>query len=531
MTDSRRHILVIILFLFIAGAVFPSCSRLMPERDPYTIYTHLRAEPGTLNPYTATDAYSSAINQYIYESLLDRDYDTLELIPQLAEKWRVSPDKMRYRFYLKKGIYWSDGIELTADDVVYSFVTMKDPKVADAHLKVYYIDVKGVKKIDKYTVEFSYSKISYMALSNCGGLPIIPKHVFNDGTDFNSHKNNRKPIGTGPYQFDKWETGKNITLVHNPRFRDKKPEIKKLVFKIVQDQSVALQMLKKGDLDEMELREIEWVRQTNSEKFQDHFYKLKYYLPIYAYIGWNSGSVFFKDRRVRLAMTELINRQAILDKLRFGIGEIVAGPFFLFGQYYDRDLKPWPHDPANALRLLREAGWADHDGDGILDKDGKKFSFTFTIPSESKFGERLGSIMKEDFAKIGIEMDIARFEWAVFLSKIQSRNFDATTLRWSGGYDEDPYQIWHSSQIKGGSNYVGFNNKEADRLIEEARQEFDAKKRIKLYRRFQEILHYYQPYTFLYATPNLVVISKRFLNVKEHKRGLNLLEWKVRPAQ
>jgi peptide/nickel transport system substrate-binding protein len=286
-------------------------------------------------------------------------------------------------------------------------------------------------------------------------------------------------------------------------------------------------MVKKGDLDSTEVRVIEWVRQTNSEKFLEHFYKLKYYTPVFGYIGWNSARPFFSDRRVRLAMTMLINRKAILEKLYFGIGEIVTGPFYIFGKSYDKNIKSWPYDPERAKQLLKDAGWIDHDGDGILDKDGKKFSFTFTIPSESKFGERLGSIMKEDLSKVGIDMDISRFEWAVFLNKIQSRNFDATTLRWAGGYDDDPYQIWHSSQIKGGSNYVGFSNKEADHIIEAARMEFDEKKRIRMYCRFQEILHREQPYTFLYTTPNLVVLSKRFTNVIVHKRGLNLLEWKV----
>jgi peptide/nickel transport system substrate-binding protein len=531
MSVKRIHIRISLPVLLCIVSLLAHCTGMIPEKDPYTFYSHLRAEPGTLNPFTSTDAYSGAINQLVYESLLDRDYDTLAIIPQLAERWEISPDKMRYRFYLKKGVLWSDGVELTADDVVYSFNTMKDPKVACAHLKVYYIDVKSVRKIDRYAVEFFYSKLSYLALSNCGGLQIIPKHIFEDGTDFNTHKNNRYPIGTGPYKFDRWDTGKNVVLVRNELYRDKKPEIRKVVYRIIQDQSVALQMLKKGDIDEMELREIEWVRQTGSKKFNENYYKLKYYVPIYAYIGWNSAREFFKDRRVRRAMTQLINRKAILDKLRFGIGEIVTGPFYLFGENYNKKLKPWPYDPERARQLLKEAGWADHDGDGIIDKNGKKFSFTFIIPSESKFGERLGSIMKEDFAKVGIQVDISRFEWAVFLNKIQSRDFDATTLRWSGGYDEDPYQVWHSSQIKGGSNYVGFSNREADRLIEKARQEFDAKKRIKMYHRFHEILHNEQPYTFLYATPNLVVVSKRFLNVREHKRGLNLLEWRVRTTR
>lgn len=231
-------------------------------------------------------------------------------------------------------------------------------------------------------------------------------------------------------------------------------------------------------------------------------------------------------------MTLLINRKEILDKLLFGLGEIVTGPFYIFGDSYNRDLKPWPHDPALAKQLLAEAGWADHDGDGILDKGGKKFSFKFTNSSGNEFGERLASIIKEDLSKAGIEMSINQFEWAVFIDKIQRRDFDATSLGWSDpDFQDDPYQIWHSSQINGGSNYVGFRNAEADRIIETARQEFDLKKRVAMYRRFHEILHIEQPYTFLYTVPALAVVSKRFTNVMVHKRGMNFLEWKVRAGR
>jgi peptide/nickel transport system substrate-binding protein len=512
--------------------VLAPCGGVIPPRDPLTLNVHMGAEPGTLNPITATDAYSHAINLRVYETLVDRDYDTLEIVPLLAERWMISPDKLRFRFHLRRGVAWSDGVEFTADDVVYSFRTIKDPKTACAQLKVYYLDIIDCIKIDRYTVEFLYSRPYYLALTFCGGMPIVPKHIFDDGTDFNTHRHNRLPVGTGPYRFEGWETGKQISLVLNERYRGKIPQIRRVVYRFVSEPSVALQMLKKGDLDVMGVREIVWVRQTGSEKFQENFYKLKYYLSSFSYIGWNAARPFFSDRRVRLAMTHLINRKAILDKLLFGLGEVVTGPFYIFGKSYNREIMPWPHDPARARQLLAEAGWIDSDGDGILDRDGKKFSFTFTMSSGSKFAERLASIMKEDLAKAGIEMKINRYEWAVFINKIQNRDFDATSLGWSDpDFQDDPYQIWHSSQIKGGSNYVGFNNPEADRIIEQARREFNEGKRIAMYHRFHEILHREQPYTFLYTNPALAVVSKRFTNVRVHTRGMNFVEWKVRGAE
>ncbi|MEJ5362348.1 MAG: peptide-binding protein [Spirochaetota bacterium] len=525
MIKSHKRLYYIIVLLNI---ILSSCTRFESIRDPYTLYIHISAEPGHLNPITSNEAIASSINTYIYETLLDRDYDTLELKPQLADKWEISSDKLHYRFYLKKNIYWSDGKPFTADDIVYSFKVIKDPTVANAPLKVYYIDVKSVKKISPYIVEFAYAKPYFLALEICGSIPIVPKHIFDDGTDFNTHKNNRFPVGTGPYKFVIWNTGKTIELVVNDRYWGPKPDIKRIVYKIIPEPNVALQMLKKGELDVMALRPIQWVRQTNSKHFQESFFKFMYYQPYYNYIGWNAQNPLFKDKNVRKALTMLINRQAILDSLLFGLGTVVTGPFYIHDKNYNHDIQPLPYDPVKAKEILRRAGWSDSNGDGILDKNGIAFKFTLTIASASKFAERLATILKEDFAKVGIQMDINRYEWAVFVNKVDKRDFDAVTLGWSLSWEGDPYQLWHSSQVKAGSNFCYFVNTEADEIIEKARKEFDVQNRIKMYRRFHEIIHDEQPYTFLYCTPALVVVSKRFDNVIVHKRGLNYTEWKVK---
>lgn len=528
MTFKLRSIRVIIALLTIVPAFLGACGSAGNERDPYTLYVHLTAEPGTLNPITSTEAVAGAVTKYIYESLLDRDYDTLEMKPQLAGRYEVREGGRVYRFYLRKGVVWSDGVEFTADDVVYSFERIKDPKVAGASLKVYYIDVTGCRKLDKYTIEFTSRRPYYMQLELLGEMPIVPKHVYDDGTDFNSHKMNRTPVGTGPYAFERWETRKRIILVRNERYWGEKPEIRRVVYRVVPDDNVALLKLKKGELDVMTLRSLHWARQTGTEQFNRDFYKLKYYLPYYNYIGWNAEREFFKDRRVRLALTHLINRKAILDKLLFGLGEIVNGTFFIYSKNYSRNITPWPYDPARARELLREAGWTDSDNDGVLDRHGKRLSFTLVYPVNSDYSEKLAVILKEDLEKAGIEMKINRYEWAVFVQKLNDRDFDATSVGWSLGYSGDPYQLWHSTQIKEGSNFCSFRNAEVDRLIEAARMEFNEERRVAMYHRFNEILHQEQPYTFMFCNPALAAVSRRFDNVKVHTKGLNYLEWKVK---
>ncbi len=517
---------------FVLLLLLSACAYRVP-RDPETLVWHLGAEPDVLNPLTSTDAYASRIESLIYDSLIERDNETLEWKPKMADRWEVSPDKLHFTFHLRPGIRWQDGKPVTVDDIIYSFERIMDPKVDSPHLRVYYQDILKVEKLDDLTVRFTYKRPYFMALEFCGGIPIVPKHLFDNGEDFNTHHLNRAPVGNGPYRFVAWETGKRIVLEKNDDYwaigvlPNKVPEIKRISMEVIAEDTVALQVLKKGGLDYAGLRPIQWVRQTDSEHFKEKFNKYEFNTPGYSFIGWNMTRPFFSDKRVRRAMTMLVNREDILQKLNFGLGRIVTGPFYIETKDYDPNVKPLPYDPMAAKKLLAEAGWKDHDGDGILDKDGKPFRFEFLIPSGRKFAERLATILKEDLQKVGIEMEIRRIEWAVFIKNLDERNFDAVTLSWVFGFEQDPYQVWHSSQAEKGSNFVGFKNAEADRLIEKGRTEFDRDKRAALYRKLSDLIDDEQPYTFLFSSPSLVALQKRFTNVKVYPAGMDPLEWKV----
>lgn len=486
----------------------------------------LNAEPSTLNPITSTDAFASTVQNYIYESLLKRDEESMELAPVLAESWEIAPDHLTYTFHLKRNVKWEDGQPFTARDVVFSFERINDPKVDAAHLRNYYQDIEKIEALDEFTVRYRYKIPYFRALEFCGQIPIVPAHLFKEGEDFNQHPIGRNPIGTGPYKLQHWQTGKEIALVRNENYWGEKPSLNKIVFKIITDSTVALQVLKQGGLDEMGLRPIQWERQTQSKRFEENFQKLSYYLPSYSYIGWNARKSIFSDKRVRQAMTMLVDRETILRKILFGLGTVVSGPFYINSPEYDKNLKPYPYDSSAALALLQSAGWEAREG--ILQKEGKDFEFEFMISSGSKFSEQLATMLQENLKDVGIRMSIRKLEWAVFVQRIEEHNFDACTMAWQMGWESDPYQIWHSSQaVPKGSNFVGFINAEADRLIEEARREFDPKKRYALYTRFQTIVHEEQPYTFLFTNKALVAVARRFQNVVEYPMGLSALYWWV----
>lgn len=509
--------------------MFAACSA--PQRiAPDKVRVHLGAEPATLNPITGTDAYTSEINSYLFESLLDRDRDSLEFIPKVAHHWEISDDKKTYTFYMRKDVLWHDGKPLTADDVVFSFETIMDPKTNAPHMKVYYQDIESVKKLDDYTVQFRYKEVYFMALSFCGGMPILPKHIVSQYKDFEGSPYSRHPIGNGPYKFKSWATNSKIILERNEQYWDKKPEIRVIEFKIIPDPSIGLQVLKKGELDVFTLSSIQWAKQTSSEKFTKNFTKLAYASPGYSYIGWNNSHPIFSDTKVRVAMTHLINRKKINEKLDFGLGLIVTGPFFPFSKQYNKDVLPEPYDVKKAKAILKEAGWEDHDHNGWLDKDGKTFKFDFLFPSASKASERIATIMKEELKNVGIQMTITRMEWAAFLDRLNQRKFDATMLGWSTGFESDPYQVWDMSTLDkpNSSNFISYKSERASQIIRKARVEFDEDKRNQMYGQFHKLLSDEQPYTFMFNKPSLVVVSRRFDGVKIHKAGLNLLEWKVK---
>jgi peptide/nickel transport system substrate-binding protein len=497
-----------------------------PVEGDWLIY-HLSAEPATLNPITATDAYEGVITGgNIYETLIERDNATLELKPLLAESWTISEDKLTYTFTIKKGIKWQDGVPFTSEDIVFSYKTIMDPKVDAPQLRSYYQEIKDVEAVNEHTVKFTYARPYFLALEFCGGMPIVPKHIFEKG-DFNTHPAGRAPVGTGPFRFVKWTTGREVVLEKNKDYWGEKPHVNKIVFRIINDPSVALQVLKRQELDVASLTPIQWEMQTGSPDFEKNFDKFSYYTPNYSYIGWNSARPFFSDKRVRRAMTHLLNRELILNKIMFDLGAVVTNPFYINSPEYDKSIKPIPYDPAQARALLDEAGWTDHDGDGIRDKDGVKFAFEFLIPGGSETGEKIATILKEELEKTGIRMDIRKTEWAVFTTRLNERKFDAVTLAWSMGVESDPYQIWSSTQAESGSNFVGFKNAEADRLIEQARKEFDREKRIELYRKFSEIVNEEQPYTFLFCRKATVAVAKRFENVVVYPLGVEPTEWYV----
>lgn len=490
--------------------------------------SRLPYEMATLNPLLSSHcALAKTLTDLIYEGLLRRDNATMEMGPNLAESYDESPDHLVYTFHLRKDVKFSDGVPLTAEDVKFSFDMIMAPANDTLPLRNYFANVAQCDMLDPYTVRFTCKEPYFKTSISLGeDLRVLPKHIFAEG-EFNKHPNNRKPIGSGPFVLQTWDTNQQVILLRNEAYWGTKPHIVKRLYKIVTDDNAGMQLLTRGELDVMSPTTDQWVNQVSKPEFAARFNKFAYYTPNHSYICWNMRRPVFADKRVRQAMTMLLDRELILKTIFNGLGVVVSNSFFINTAEYNKELTPWPFDPARAHQLLDEAGWKDSDGDGVRDKEGAPLRFEFLVPSGSPAVEAMVTVYKEELGKAGVQMDIRLLEWATFVETTHNLNFDAMSMAWQLDPEQDPYQVWHSSQAKEGSNYPGFMNPEVDKIIEDARKEFDREKRIEMYHRMSAIIHEEQPYTFLFCMKARAVIDKRFQNVHAYPLGFDSREWWV----
>lgn len=509
-----------------------------PDEKPVDgdwIVSRAPVEMKHLNPLNTSDAYAQRAINYVFDSLLDRDPLTLALKPKLAESWEAAPDHLSYTFKIRKGVTFHDGHPLSAEDVKFTFDKMMEPTTDCADLRNYFQDFSSCNLVDADTVRFVATKPFFLHEIMLGDFTVIPKHIYSVG-DFNNHPNNRAPIGSGPYKLEKWDTGQQLVFTRNHEYWGDAlgmgGHIEKFVWRIITDDNAAMQSALRGDIDSIPLLPKDWTTDAASPEFEKQFNKIMFDQPAFWYMGWNQKRPFFADKRVRKAMTLLLDRETIREKILHGLAEQLTCSFMPGTAEYLESLKPLPFDPAEAARLLDEAGWKDSNGNGIRDKDGVEFQFEVLLPSSSEEWEQFATLHQEELGRVGIKSTLRQMEWANVIDTLDKRNFDSFIMGWAMSPDPDMYQIWHSSQIEKGSNYVAFNNPEADKLIEDYRASFDREARTKMCHRFHEILYDEQPYTFLFTPKALLGVNKRVHNVVVYPlfRSRPLLEWFV-PAE
>jgi peptide/nickel transport system substrate-binding protein len=515
------------LLLLITFSFLPGCSRGEPDiKHPNTITVGFLADARRLLPLLASDSASGEISGLIFNGLTKYDKD-IKITGDLAESWEVSPDGLQITFNLRRGVKWHDGAEFTSADVIFTFNAVTNPDIPTPY-SGNYGPVKKVEAIDRYTVRVTYKEPFAPALESWS-MGIIPKHLL-EGKDLTSFEVNRNPIGTGPYMMREWVTGQKIVLeAFNDYFKGR-PNIDRFIAKIIPDTATMFLELKSGGIDYMGLTPPQYKLQANTDFFNKHFQKFRFPSFGYTYLGYNLQNPLFSDRRVRQAISYAINKNEIIAGVLMGYGTPSTGPFPPESWAYNPYVRNFEHNLEKALKLLSEAGWKKNDR-GLLEKDGRIFSFTVLVNQGNRARLMTAQIIKEQLKKAGIDMNIKVLEWQAMLNEfIHKRRFEAVILGWALSRDPDLYSIWHSSKTKeGGFNFISYKNDEVDRLLIEGRQTFDKEERKKIYHRIHEILAEDQPYTFLFVPDALPVLHKRFKGVEKAPIGIwhDFINWYV----
>ncbi|MCU7914850.1 MAG: peptide-binding protein [Candidatus Thiodiazotropha sp. (ex Gloverina cf. vestifex)] len=491
----------------------------------------------SLTPFISQDIYSSQVQSYILETLLTRNPDTLEWEGLLASDWTVSEDGLTFVFKLREGLQFSDGVPLTAEDVAFTFKFIMTEAIQAPRERAYYAKIKSVEALDPLTVKFQFAEPYFNALSLAGGMEIMPKHFYEPYLDQPNTFNQSKGLllGSGPYRLEdpkNWSPDKGgVELRRNPRYWGPiQPPYERLIWRVIENDSARLTTFRNGEIDTYSSRPREYKQLVDDEGLSKKAEHWEYMSPVagYSYIGWNQlrndKPTRFSEREVRQAMTYLIDRQRIVDEIYLGYAEVAISPFNASSKQHDPALSSRDYSLSKGIELLKQAGYEDRDGDGILeDSSGTPFEFGLVYFQGNEDTARMVLFLKDMLARAGVLLQPKPTEWSVMLDLMKKRDFDAITLGWSSGLETDLYQMFHTSQIEGGgNNFINYSNPKLDGLIEKARATVDEEARMPLWQKAEDQLFNDQPYTFLKRSKSLVFIDRRIHNLLNTKVGLNL---------
>ena len=490
----------------------------------------------TITPLVSTDADASNVQSYILETLMTRDPDTLEWTGLIAKDWTVSDDGLIITFRLRDDVYFSDGEPLDSSDVVFTFDFIMDEKIQAPRHRAYLEKIIKVEAKGPYEVVFTYKEPYFEALELAGTLEVFPEHFYKEYLQNPIKYNESKGIlmGSGPYQLPDpkgWTPDQgSVELVRNARYwGDVQPSYDRILWRVIANASARLTTYRNGDIDTYGARPIEYEKLKKDKQIMDKSQNFEYMNPVasYSYLGWNQEkegkSTFFADKRVRQAMTYLIDRDRVNEDIYLGYAETAISPFGPRTKQHDPNLKPREYNVEKAKSLLKEVGFEDRDGNGVLeDKEGNPFEFKVTYFQDNEDTKRMILLLKDLFAKANVKLIPNPQEWPVMLEMLTKKNFEVITLAWTSGIETDIFQMFHGSQAKtNGDNFINYKNPELDKLIDEARASVDPEKRMPLWQKAEAIMYEDQPYTFLFRRKTLAFLDKRISNLKLTKLGLN----------
>lgn len=473
----------------------PSSSRSTDSKETLTIA--IAADPGTLDPAVSMDNSSWKITYSAYERLVQFNKGSTEVKPDLARSWSVSTDGKKWTFLLNSGHKFADGTSVNAQAVKYSFDRLL--KIAKGPSAVYgiidTIKTSGNNKVI-FTLKKSFPPFLSTLAANYGSIvnPEVAKKAKNDDQGqgyLASHT-----MGSGPYRLTSWNKGQSLQLHVNKHY-NKKLMLKKIVFKIVSDSSAQKLQLKNGTVDIAENIPTEQLKDIKSMKNVTLLQKPSL-LVDYVYINTNNGNALLKNKKVRQALNEAIDKKSLIDAVQQGYATNLHAPIpkGLWG--YDASIKGYAYRLNHAKQLLKSAHATD-------------LNLTLLYSDNSQWWGTEALTIQSELKQAGVRVKLNKVAYATSRNMMDEGKFDLALGVWSPDF-ADPFAFmnyWYDSRNGGlAGNRSFYKNAEVDQMLREAATSNNHAKREKLYNQTQKIVVDDAPYILLYQKDFLLPISK-----------------------
>ncbi|MFC4277994.1 ABC transporter substrate-binding protein [Achromobacter aloeverae] len=471
----------------------------------------VQPEPPVLTTAFNTSFPIGTVGTNILEGLLAFD-DKQQLQPALATSWETSPDGKTVTFHLRPGVKWHDGRPFTSADVRFSALEVW--KKLHPRGRSTFAALDDVETPDPLTAVFKLRHPSLVIFSslNANEAQILPRHLY-EGTDILTNPYNLKPVGTGPFRFKEWKKGQYIELERNPDYWDKgKPYLDKIVFRVIPDPASRAVALETGDVQYAPFDAVPYADVSRLRALPGLVVKTDGYAwqSAYVFLEFNLRNPILKDVRVRRAIDQAIDKQALIDTVWYGLGKPAVSPIpsSLTAFHTSEGVPQYPYDPKAAERLLDEAGYPRKAG-GMrftLNQEYQNFHETFKNNAE---------YIRQALRRVGIDVKVNNRDIAGHLKAVYGAyDFDINTGRWVPSLDPQIGGLRHysSKAISQGtpwSNASGYSSPEMDALIAAIQVEADAAKRVELFHQFQRLAQQDLPVIPLFEQENFTVASKR----------------------
>ncbi|MDF2680188.1 MAG: putative transporter substrate binding protein [Brevibacillus sp.] len=435
-----------------------------------TLIVARKADANNLDPHFITNIPSANyIYGKVYESLISRDKNS-QYKPTLATEWK-QVDDLTWEFKLRSGVSFHDGAPFNAEAVKKTFERAKDPKVASPRASNFSM-IKEIKAVDDQTVQFilDYPFAPLLSiLASSEGSILSPKAISE-----HSDTLSKQPVGTGPFKFESWTPGQDMTLVKNDSYWGEKPKVDKVVYKVVPEDTTRIAMIEAGEAhigDQLPVTEVERA-QTSPNMTMARAEGLGV-----EYIGFNVTKKPFDDIRVRQAVAHAIEKEAIVRGVYNNVGNEAVSAMSSKVIGYNPNLQDYSYDVNEAKKLLGEAGYAN----------GFK---TTIVTDDRKERMNVAEVIQSQLKGIGIDVEIKVMEYGAYLEFTDKGEHDMFIGGWgnaTGDGDYNQYNVFHSSSKGSAGNLAFYDNPEVDKLIEDGRREKDPQKRNEIYAKLQEI--------------------------------------------